>query len=114
MEFKEYSDWQETTAFYPPIRKPDCLVAPDDQRRLTYTVLALGGEAGELQNELKKCIRDDASFLTSSRANRMVDELGDVLWYVSAVAHELGVRLETVARMNQAKIDKRRHSQSSI
>jgi len=112
MDFKEYSDWQSTTAFYPPIRKPVYLAAPDDQRSLTYTVLALGGEAGELQNELKKCIRDDASFITASRANKMIYELGDVLWYVSAVAHELGVSLETVARMNQTKIDKRRHSQS--
>jgi NTP pyrophosphatase (non-canonical NTP hydrolase) len=38
---------------------------------------------------------------------RMVDELGDVLWYVSEIASCLGVTLEHVAEVNVEKLRKR-------
>ena len=71
---------------------------------LTYCVIGLGGEAGELQNKYKKVLRDDAGILTHTRRTAMIDELGDVLWYVSMLALELGTDLEMVAALNIKKL----------
>lgn len=67
---------------------------------LVYTVLALCGEAGELANVLKKALRKGAE----PDREKMTDELGDVLWYTSAVAAELGHELNTVAKFNLEKL----------
>lgn len=72
---------------------------------LGYTVLALAGEAGELANELKKVMRGDRTL--EEAKDRMILELGDVLWYVAACADELGVPLEYVAGLNLEKLEKR-------
>jgi NTP pyrophosphatase (non-canonical NTP hydrolase) len=71
---------------------------------LTYAVLALCGESGELANKLKKHLRAG----TKPDAWVLADELGDVLWYVAAVAKELGLTLETVAEMNLKKLAARK------
>ena len=39
---------------------------------------------------------------------KIARELGDVLWYVANVAHEIGVSLETVARANVNKLNDRK------
>jgi NTP pyrophosphatase (non-canonical NTP hydrolase) len=71
--------------------------------RLTYSVLALCGESGELANKLKKSLRSN----TPPDPEVLADELGDVLWYVAAVAQDLGLELETVAKMNLHKLQER-------
>lgn len=70
---------------------------------LTYSVLALCGETGELANKLKKHLR------AGTEPDKLVlaDELGDCLWYVSSVAQELGMSLEEVAQMNLDKLAER-------
>jgi len=70
---------------------------------LTYSILALGGEVGELQNKLKKAHRAGAK----PDVAVLADELGDVLWYVASTAHELGLTLDEVARQNLDKLQKR-------
>lgn len=71
---------------------------------LLYTVLALAGEAGELANKLKKFMRSNTDVDTMVLA----DELGDNLWYVSAIAAELNMTLEEVADMNLTKLKARK------
>jgi NTP pyrophosphatase (non-canonical NTP hydrolase) len=71
---------------------------------LTYSVLALCGEAGELANKLKKSLRAG----TAPDPAVLADELGDVLWYVAAVAHDLGMDLNQIALMNLDKLAARR------
>jgi len=71
---------------------------------LIYAVLGLAGEAGELANKLKKVLRGDPD---PELFAAMCEELGDVLWYCSQVAHELGTPLAFVARENLAKLAKR-------
>ena len=95
MNFKEYQTIAKTTAIYP---RTDALV---------YPVLGLTGEAGEIANKVKKVIRDGGGVLTEESRQSIIAELGDVLWYVSALASDLNVNLEDVAQSNVDKLQKR-------
>jgi NTP pyrophosphatase (non-canonical NTP hydrolase) len=63
-------------------------VYPADQEQ-AYLMLGLLAEAGETANVFKKVLRDDDCKLTAEKAERLADELGDVLWY--AVLHAFRV-----------------------
>ncbi len=96
MTFEEYQDQAKTTALYP--------------RRLSnleYPTLGLAGEAGEVANVVKKIQRDHAGVITDDTRAKLKDELGDVLWYISACADELGMTLSEIAQYNVAKLAKR-------
>lgn len=66
-----------------------------DGGSLSFPLLGLFGEAGSLLSEVKKKQRDRASYLGYAAA--VVEELGDVLWYLNAVASRGGLSLSTVA-----------------
>jgi NTP pyrophosphatase (non-canonical NTP hydrolase) len=78
--------------------------------KLQYAITGLVGEAGELANQLKKILRDDNMIITPTRQDALVKELGDVLWYISNVADELGVSLDDVAVLNLGKLSKRQNA----
>ena len=61
---------------------------------LTFALLGLFGETGSLLSEVKKKQRDKASYLGYSRA--VVEELGDVLWYLTVVADRGKLPLEGI------------------
>jgi NTP pyrophosphatase (non-canonical NTP hydrolase) len=65
-----------------------------------YECLGLAGETGELVDKIKKSWRNQTPLDREAAAR----ELGDVLWYVTAIAVELGYTLEEVAVMNIAKL----------
>ena len=92
MEFSEYQRFSRRTAEYPR------------EAWLTYPALGLAGEAGEVSEHAKKAIRDDAGTVTDERRSAMAKELGDVLWYVSQLASELGLELDRIARDNLEKL----------
>lgn len=71
---------------------------------VAYAVLGLSNEAGEVAGKLKKVWRDDQGQLTHPRKAAIADELGDVLWYLAAVANELGYDLEEIAKHNLDKL----------
>lgn len=75
---------------------------------LDYVILGLASEAGELAGKLKKAHRDDNRTITEARRADMIKELGDVLWYVSGIATELGTTLSEVAKDNIAKLSSRK------
>ena len=95
MDFKEYQEAARDTAIYPA------------EQGLIYTVLGLTGEAGEVAEKVKKMLRDDIE-LDDKYRGKIARELGDVLWYLSNVAHEIGVSLETVAKANVRKLSDRK------
>jgi NTP pyrophosphatase (non-canonical NTP hydrolase) len=65
-------------------------------------ILGLAGETGQLLSEYKKHLRDgDAHRLFK---DRVAEELGDLLWYVSNVASKFGLDLDEVADRNLAKV----------
>ncbi|MFN0190550.1 MAG: nucleoside triphosphate pyrophosphohydrolase family protein [Aestuariivirga sp.] len=66
-----------------------------DSGSLTFPLLGLFGEAGSLLSEVKKKHRDRASYV--GYAGAVVEELGDVLWYLTAVAARGGLALSDIA-----------------
>jgi len=76
--------------------------------RLSYVGLGLSGEAGEFNNKLKKLIRDNQGHLDDDTRLALARELGDVLWYVSQAAYEIGYRLEEIAQMNLDTLESRK------
>jgi len=95
MDFSSYQDGARKTALYPEAAK------------IIYPALGLAGEAGEVANQVKKIQRDNAVELTPERRAKIIDELGDVLWYAAALATDIGISLEEVAAENLAKLAKR-------
>jgi len=75
-----------------------------DGNAINYPILGLVGEAGELANKYKKVLRDDGGILHPDKRKAMADELGDVLWYVAALARDLGEDLESIATKNLEKL----------
>ncbi len=96
LSFEEYQQAARKTALYP--RRLE---------NLEYPTLGLAGEAGEVANIVKKIQRDFGGEITDETRARLKDELGDVLWYISACADELGLTLAEVAEFNVEKLAKR-------
>ena len=90
MTFDEYQKFARSTAIYP------------EEYKVIYPALGLCGEAGEVAEKVKKNIRDGKSL------DGVGLELGDVLWYISALADDLGVTLEEVAQANVDKLTSRK------
>jgi len=99
MEFDEYQKKTKETAIYP---RDNPVVA------LSYATLGLAGEAGEIANKVKKIIRDNKGEITHEVKDNLSDELGDVLWYLSALASELDASLNDVADKNIQKLFSRK------
>lgn len=73
----------------------------DSVRAVVIPLLGLAGEAGELLSEYKKHLRDGNSHLLFK--DRVKEELGDLLWYVSTVAERFDLSLNDVAAFNLSK-----------
>lgn len=76
--------------------------------RLVYPVLGLVGEAGEIANKLKKVARDNEGRWEPDLTEDYEKEVGDVLWYVAAVATGLKSSLGTIGSKNIAKLFSRK------
>ena len=62
----------------------------------TFPLLGLFGEAGSLLSEVKKQQRDTASYI--GYADNVREELGDVLWYFTAVASRAKLSIANIAQ----------------
>lgn len=76
--------------------------------KIVYPALGLGNEAGEVQGKIKKVLRDNAGVFDKESRIKIADECGDVLWYLSALADDLGFTLEEIADANIVKLTSRR------
>lgn len=74
-----------------------------------YCALGLNEESGEVAGKIKKSIRDTDGKIDKERIDSIVKELGDVLWYLSVMAHTLGVSLSYVAKKNIEKLTDRKN-----
>lgn len=96
MEFFDYQTKAQTTALYPNVGS-----------NIYYPALGLGGEVGEVLNKVKKIMRDNDGNVTDELREVLKSELGDVMWYVAALASELKINLDDVAQSNIDKLKSR-------
>lgn len=107
MDMNEYQDATTKTAIYNTTSKID-----DTTAQLAYVTLGLVGEAGEVANKLKKVIRDGGGVITPELRDQIVDELGDVYWYLAQCAEKLEVGLEYIALTNLDKLRRRKEAKT--
>lgn len=121
----EYQTIIEKTAVYPK------------EIGILYCCLGLAGETGEICEKIKKIYRDKPEIIKGlttgiwtptvkygAQLNGVTDnieageifvtnltkELGDVLWYITALASELNIDLATIMETNYNKLIKRRET----
>jgi len=87
----EYSYWVEGK------------VTAEDKVRLVENTLGLVGEAGEVAEKVKKYLRDN----TEVSQKDIVKELGDVLFYTTALANYFYSNLPEVMEVNMDKLNDR-------
>jgi NTP pyrophosphatase (non-canonical NTP hydrolase) len=90
----EFSDYQREAA------STDKLDG-NGKEALMVPLLGLAGEAGSLLTLYKKLLRDGDAYQFVKES--IAEELGDILWYVAAVARRTGLDLGTVAQLNLRK-----------
>lgn len=103
MNLNEYQEEAAVTAFLSP--KLFQLNSHGEYVPVDFAYAGLGlGEAGEVQNKLKKIMRDFDGVVTDEMRTAVKGELGGLLWYVSQVAHKLGIPFDDVATYNIAQL----------
>ena len=100
MELNEYQRLANQTD-----QQPETGTFETDPRSILVPLLGMAGEAGELLGEHKKWLRDGDSYKLFPE--RVKEELGDLLWYLSNVATKHGLTLEEVADFNLSKTRRR-------
>lgn len=71
---------------------------------IVYPTLGLVNEAGEVAGKVKKIFRDKQGVISDADREALKQELGDVLWYLTQIATEIGVGLDEVASANLTKL----------
>jgi NTP pyrophosphatase (non-canonical NTP hydrolase) len=98
MEFNDYQMLARETAIYPNLGG-----------NITYPVLGLCGESGEVAEKVKKIIRDKEGIWNDDDKVAIKKELGDVLWYIANVAWEFGLTMNDIALTNIDKLNERKN-----
>lgn len=91
IEKDDYSRWVEGK------------IMTEGDTRLIENTLGLIGESGEIAEKIKKLLRDN----TKVEAQDIIKELGDVAFYLTALANYFGSSLEEVLQVNMIKLDDR-------
>lgn len=100
MKFNEYQDKALQFDLFGPERNVNGV-------GFMEKVLGLVGEAGETADKFKKIIRDRGGAISDDDRLEITKELGDVMWYVAAIAAYLDVSLDDVAQINIKKLSDR-------
>jgi NTP pyrophosphatase (non-canonical NTP hydrolase) len=90
------SDYQEQVTRF--VKYPNHLA-------VVYPAIGLSNEAGECLGKVKKVLRGDKSL--EEQRSAILDECGDVLWYLTVLARACGASLEDVASINYTKLSRR-------
>lgn len=97
MTFDDYQQWQ------PKYSKYNSLVYADNRMPDMVGVIGLAAEAGELLGVVQKAIRKDVAI----PREKIIDELGDVMWYAAQIMNAFDSSMEEVLKYNKKKLDER-------
>jgi len=103
--FNEYQQAGQST--FKPVQ-PDIQVW---QYQLLDWAVGLGGETGEVLDLIKHHVFHGENLIDKMA---LAKELGDVLWYVSAIASTVQIDLDDIATLNMAKLAHRYGAHYSI
>ena len=78
-----------------------------EQENISALEVALNNEMREREFYLKHAERTKNS-VGKAMFKQIADEIGDVLWYVARLSHEIGFELEDIAVMNINKLESRK------
>jgi NTP pyrophosphatase (non-canonical NTP hydrolase) len=78
-------------------------IVTEGETRLVENTLGLVGEAGEVAEKIKKMLRDS----NKVSADEIVKELGDVVFYATALANYFHSDLTEVLQVNMDKLNSR-------
>ena len=103
----EYQQFLKDTSWY-------AHAGERNAKEMAYLVLGLVGEAGEFADEFKKIVRE-AGFdneegcraLIAEGRLHLIDELGDVLWYLVHLCDQLGINIVSLMAHNTHKLHDR-------
>lgn len=102
MTLNEYQEQAAVTKFISPKL---FLMTETGYIPVPYAYDGLGlGEAGELQNKIKKVMRDAGGVVTEQTRTAIKGELGGLLWYLAMTAKDFDIPLEDVAQYNIAQL----------
>jgi len=114
MNFNDYQVAAVKTAIYPKDARVvyPALGLPGEVGEVAEKVaelhtLRMAAHAGQVANQAKKIIRDDDGELTPERRFAIGKEIGGVLWYCAALANDLGLNLDDIAKENIAILTSR-------
>jgi|SRR3989344_3292930 len=98
MELNDYQKKALSTAFH------------SEKHKIIYPALGLGNEAGEVLGKIKKWLRGDdgGEEMSDKRREELKGELGDVLWYLAVLSHDLNLSFDDVAKTNIEKLQSRK------
>lgn len=101
----EYKEIEKLNEYQKIASTTDCY--PKNDFNIMYKALGLTGEAGEVADKIKKVYRDRDGKFTDEDRRAIAKELGDVLWYLSQIALNLGYELNEIANVNIIKLKSR-------
>ena len=78
-------------------------IVTEGDTRLVENTLGLVGEAGEVAEKIKKYLRDNSKV----SQKEIVKEIGDVVFYATALSNYFYSNLEEVMQVNMDKLDDR-------
>ena len=105
MDFNEYQKEILKTLFLPVNYNGDD--TKDFQNLIARITLGIGGEAGEVQEKIKKWMRDNEGIITSDFLSDITNELGDLLWYITALSELFEISIDYIAENNLKKLQSR-------
>jgi NTP pyrophosphatase (non-canonical NTP hydrolase) len=90
--FNQYQEFVKSMKVYP------------EKHAIIYPALGIAGEAGEVAEKVKKWLRGDREL----DKLELLKEAGDVLWYLTSLADDLGYTLQDLVNENVKKLTSRK------
>jgi len=87
----------EINAYQAAVRSSSPSSSSSFETEIVKNVLGIQDTSNELEEFITEALKEGSDLSEGTTKEEMLSKLGDLLWYISIVAWELGVRLDKVA-----------------